>query len=109
MIVEISARDHMRLSLGDDVEVGGVTLRLSLTLTESTANGAESLTDTRKRTAKRKVFAMHTKFNGRCRECRTALSKGDSVVLDTSAKGALCMKCGTPVLAAFERETGTTV
>lgn len=111
MIVELTPSDITRLSLGDDVQVGGVTVRMGASLVESIANGVESLP----KAAPKKnavVFAMHAKYPGRCGKCARFLKAGGPIirdVRDAENKLTLCMACGEPVLAAYERETGTSV
>lgn len=111
MIVELSTRDVTRLSMGDDVEVGGVTVRLSMSLTESVANGAESLPPSGTSNAKSGdlIFQMFARFNGRCAECKGFVKKGGPIVRDTVQNRNLCMTCGEPVLAAYRAQSATAV
>lgn len=123
MIVELSTQDVTRLSMGDDVQVGGVTLRLSMSLTESVANGAESLppsegwrmssslppSDTSNAKSGDLIFRMFARFNGRCAECKGFVKKGGPIVRDTVHGRNLCMTCGEPVLAAYRAQSATAV
>lgn len=111
MIVELSAQDVTRLTLGDDVNVGGVTVRLSMSLTESVANGAASLppSATSNTDEREPVFRMHARFNGRCSECKGYLKMGGPIVRDAVQKRTLCMRCGEPVLAAAQTKAKTAV
>lgn len=112
MIVELSARDVTRISMGEDVEIGGVTLRLSMSLIESIANGVESLPPANPPAKGAKVFSMHARFNGKCGGCNGFVKAGGPIirdVRDSNDKRNLCMACGEPVLVAYERETATEV
>lgn len=110
MIVELTPNDITRLSLGEDVEVGGVIVRMGATLIESIANGVESLPPAKPSRAC--VFTMMAKFNGRCYACKGFVRAGGPVirdVQDASNKRTLCMTCGEPVLADYERKSQTGV
>jgi hypothetical protein len=106
VIVELSAHDVTRLTSGDDVLVGGVTVRLSMSLMGSAANGVESLPPAPPR-APDTIFRMIARHNGRCHECDGFIRAGGPIVRDSKLKRTLCMGCGEPALMAPHGQSAT--
>lgn len=107
MIVELSAHDFTRLTAGDDVLVGGVTVRLSMSLMGSAANGVESLPPAPERAPESTIFRMVARHNGRCHRCAGFIHRGGQIVRDAKLKHNLCSECGESVLATAQVRSST--
>lgn len=112
MVVELSTNDVTRISMGEEVRIMGVTVRLSLSLTESEVNSSDAVTRPRANGEEKPrdpIFRMFAKYDGRCYGCKDFIKKGGPIIRDTVQKRTLCMACGEPVLANFEAGNATAV